>query len=239
MHRIAITLSVLLSVALTASGCLDSTPGAVPATTTGPEPAPTTTTEPAPTPTQNPPPSFTLAYIAGHLGSYDDCSEQALSAEREANDSDYLPEYAGQGNCAEPGCGYARCEHAEISVRITNTGEVPIAQLDVATIQLLLWPDDRPITTEVVNVATTDGDELNRPLAAGESMDIRAQFRGLLPYRNYDALIDTDEDACHGPGCTDSDGVSNHAKIRIFIETQGHLEAVTSPTLYPITDIDT
>ncbi|MFT7579046.1 MAG: hypothetical protein ACI9MR_000708 [Myxococcota bacterium] len=194
--------------------------------------------ETAPPATTSPPPvatavaTFEVVYIAGHLGQYDDCRAEAVQS-----DGSFKAD-AGQGDCAEPNCGFSACEHAQITVRIKNTSELTLADVALTDIELLFGDDERVLPSEALAIGMLNGTALGAAIEPGDHVDVRVTFRGLLPWSSYEAAFaepDQDRDGIDG----DRDRESNQAKIHVIFASPRHSTDVTSPTLYPISDIDT
>lgn len=219
MRFVLAPLFIIFAGALVGAACLDSGDGTV--GTSQPGPTPPVAVE-----------AFGLTYISGHLGSYDSCSEQALQPV-EVNDPDEAAAGAdgaragSDGDCADDGCGFQSCEHAEINVRLGNTGETAITSLSLSELSLLLGTDDAALDTEVLEVERWDGEPLSTPIVAGADVDLVVRFRGVSPWIDYSKNIDADFMA------------TSAAKIHVIFETPRASAEVTSPRLYPITGIDT
>jgi hypothetical protein len=125
---------------------------------------------------------FQLTFVSGHLGNYWDCPEEANGAGAGTPDGT-AGEAAGDaaaGACApgfEDSCtGPLNCEAAMVIVEVRNTGEVPLGDLSIVSIELLGQDGDRE-TLEGLGVFSST-EPAPGPLAPGASRQVRVEFRG-------------------------------------------------------------
>lgn len=132
-----------------------------------------------------------LIYISGHFGSYWDCPEEAYDPNDSADDrADGVS--AEDADCADPCTGFSSCESAQVSVRLTNTGDDDLANISLLDLLLLDSEQMERASLPVLLIATFEGEEFDGALAAGESVDLRIDFRGPL---NLAELLEGGDDA--------------------------------------------
>ncbi|MFT7580909.1 MAG: hypothetical protein ACI9MR_002583 [Myxococcota bacterium] len=217
---------------LALAGCLDGSSAGQ--ATGSPETPPFATTQ-----TQTTTATFELVYISGHLGTYYDCSDQAIPTAGSLDDA-----VDTDGDCLEgqPCVDVVSCEHAELMVRLTNNSAVPLVGAALTDIELLFGEDETPLASVALSVTPLNGGAVADRLEPGAYRDLRVVFRGLLAWGDYSAAIEASHagDAERfSDGAGDQDGETNRAKIHVIFAAGEHAEEATSPMLYPVSDIDT
>jgi hypothetical protein len=124
-----------------------------------------------------------LVFIAGHLGSYWDCPNEAYT-EGEGD----APPAAEAGDCApdaEDCGGILNCEGAQLSVQITNVGEDPVSGVEVIDIAILDGSGTPHVSLPILGAYQSDGSAFDGTLDAGEAVSLRVDFRGPLEPSDY------------------------------------------------------
>ena len=135
--------------------------------------------------TPQPTHDFSLTYVSGHLGSYWDCSDEAL-ADPSAKAAGEAPSGAAadRGRCEDGGnCPPfpMNCEHGEVTMEVASTGDVAMPGLSIAAVKIQSpWAAD--VDSEVLDVTRADGQPLTTPIQPGESVQVIVQFRSLPPH---------------------------------------------------------
>lgn len=204
------------ALSLTTVACLDANRAV-------PEPGETNTTTTSTntnTSTSTGPEAFALTYASGHLGSYWDCPGDALQLPSTAPAAAEAPSSAGAArrDCADSDCGGPmNCEHAELIIRLVNTGEAVIQGLSVTDIELLVPNAESPIPTELIEAVRDDGQPLGAAIDRGASLDIIVRFKGLAA-ENLHTFAD-------------SDGIGSLLKVHMIFATPKSSGEVTTPEL--------
>ncbi|MEO1267612.1 MAG: hypothetical protein AAFX99_05910, partial [Myxococcota bacterium] len=129
-----------------------------------------TTPEPLPS-------TLELIYISGHFGSYWDCPEEAYDPDGAAP----LPSgdaLVVDGDCAEPCTGLLNCESAQVSVRLSNTGDSDLTHITLLDLLIVDADQMERASLPVLTITTFDGELFDGTLAAGAQVDLRIDFRG-------------------------------------------------------------
>ncbi len=149
----------IIALALALTGCIQESGGEDP--DAGIEPVRTT---------------LALTYVSGHLGSYWDCPEEAMSAPGGAP-AGFDAGAAEAGDCADAeDCGGPlNCDAAMLLIQVQNTGEVGLTTLRAEDLVIHQTP---PLASEILAVTDAETGQAPGPLAPGASMQLRVDFRG-------------------------------------------------------------
>lgn len=177
-------------------------------------------------------PAVSGTYVSGHLGNYRDCPGDGYSPQSSDSDGD-----AGAGACA-PGteCEWnGNCEDAQLTVRLTNTGEGAVHGLQVATIELF---DADGVSQAVLPLMQTvvvgTGEAFDGELEAGEETMLRVEFQGP---EAPDSLLNTESTDGDFSGDRSAD---NYGTIDMTFTADNHDDVVIETTaLYPVPSVDT
>jgi len=213
------TLALTAILALTATACDDGKEGGV-------------FTEPPATDT------FELIYVSGHLGSYWDCPGDALSGPATTGsapmaDAAAEPGFAGAAErCDGDNCGgpwIMNCEHAELTIRLKNTGETTLTGLQVSQIVLMPESGEGSVESELLDATRSDGQPMATGVAPGEEIELIVQFKGLPP--NFDMSWFEDAATEVPAGSWADSAFPTMFKVEVEVSTDKKAETVESPGL--------
>ena len=183
--------------------------------------------------------TLALTYISGHFGSYHSCPDEAFNPERpqgQASDQEGerragAPELAG--DCADPceGGGLLNCEAAQVTLRLSNEGEVDLRGIVVRDLLVLDADDFERASLPVLAATLIQGGAFDGNLAAGQSVDLRVEFRGPL---DLGALISGEE------GDEELRRRNEGARLRVFMRAEGQGDArLDTPEIYTMPEVAT
>ncbi|MCB9543293.1 MAG: hypothetical protein H6703_12715 [Myxococcales bacterium] len=165
-------------------------------------------------------------FVAGHLGSYRDCPDEAYGASDRAArpDGDAIID----ADCAEEECGLLNCEAARLTLSLRNEGERDAEGIDVIGVFVLDAAGASVAALPVVAV-TVEGQPFDGALAAGTEALVDVEFVGPLA---VDALTGADGDGLLGR--------PNGAPLRILLVSESHGElSLDTVAIYSLPEVDT
>ena len=183
--------------------------------------------------TPGPAESFELTYVSGHLGNYWDCPQDALSSGPEAAGAPRpASEAADMAACEGDDCApmILNCEHAEVTVRIRNTGEDTLSGLALTAIRLIGPDDGSTLDSSLVELIRADGGDLSDPIDAGAEIDVVVRFRGLTNDAYYQLF-----DGASGASFAPQPGVT----VELDFESPSFNDTLNTPSLAMLPSVAT
>jgi len=186
--------------------------------------------------------SLELTYYSGHFGSYRGCPEEAFSPGRAGeSDSDPVedPPLVAT-DCAGEDCGgpTLNCESAQVMFMVTNAGAEDVAGVGLDDLLLLDIEGFERASLPVLNITYLRGEAFGGTIAAGQSVELRVEFRAPL---NPESLV--------VPSENDVDGVvegerefepTSGARLRIIIRAEGQdSETLDTPDIHTMPEVAT
>ena len=187
---------------------------------------------------EEPAPILEGTYVSGHLGNYRDCPDGGYTAEDQPASSGEPVEGDAAGACA-PGSdceSFTNCEDGQMTVQITNTGDVAATGLQTTAIELFDANGVSRAELPLIELLDTDTSEsFDGRIGEGESVTLRVVFLG--PDQPYDLLnTSSDSDGDVAPGRRS--GTAGTIEVTFTAENHGKL-TIESGELYPVPSIDT
>jgi|GEM_PF-1651881 len=178
-------------------------------------------------------------YIAGHLGSYWDCPGEGYTGEEAMMSDGAQGDSLIEGDCAEDSCGFLNCQDAQMTVLLSNDGQLVAEEIAVAKIRLLDLDDRELGVLPLIGVHDADKDEIfDGTLAVGQQIRLRVDFLGPenLQKLKDDAAGDEDSGISN-----DGDRLARSgALIEItFVSKNADDEIVVSKEIYDLPAVDT
>jgi hypothetical protein len=175
-------------------------------------------------------PQVEATFVSGHLGNYRDCPGDGYSGEAMSQDAD-----AAAGACApDSECeSFMNCEDAQLTVRLTNTGEDAASALQVTSLELFdAEGTSRAVLPLMDTVETTNNKAFDGELDVDEEIRLRVTFLGPEdPYTLLDTSSSEDADRIAG---------GTHGTIEVTFSAENHDDVKTETTaLYPVPSVDT
>ena len=165
-----------------------------------------------------------LIYVSGHFGNYYDCPEEAYRVGGDESPSAVASD-AVAGDCAigESCGGPLNCEGAQLTVRLTNTGDETATVIEVADLLLIDSEGFERASFTVLSVVGTSETFVGE-LDAGESVDLRIEYSG--PY-NLNELLE-------------GSGNQNNGRLRLKMKAAGQdEETLDTPLLDELPSVAT
>lgn len=176
-------------------------------------------------------------YISGHLGSYWDCPGEGYTGEESMMSDGAQGDGFIDGDCAEDSCGFLNCQDAQMTVLLSNDGQLLAEEIAVAKIRLLDLDDRELGVLPLIALHDADKDEVfDGTLAPGEQIRLRVDFLGP---ENLQKL--KDDAAADGGISEDGERLARSgALIEItFVSRNAEDEIVVSKEIYDLPAVDT
>ncbi len=168
------------------------------------------------------------AFIAGHLGNYWDCPEEAYMGPDGA-DADFAGACAEGTDCTP----ISSCETAQVTLSLSNGGDETASEILVDTIELFGTDDvSRAVLPLVAVIDTATQLPFDGTLAVGEEVILRVEFSG--PYNSWELLQPADGDS-NSDRAAGGGGI-----IKTTLSSENHADlTVVSGEIYDVPSVDT
>lgn len=233
-----LTILALATLPLTA-GCLGLTPEpeGKPFCAEECEPDPEPDPDPDPEPVESP--ELIGAFVSGHLGNYWDCPEEAYHGESttvpgsglDGTEGDFAPCPEDDDQCTN---AVLNCETAQITIQLSNTGDVDATDVLVDTIELRNLDDVAVASLPLHTVTDIDTNQaFDGVVEVGEKLMLRIEYAGPAdPYQLLRVEGDASGDRAFGGGGA---GI-----IHTTFSAENHDDlTVESSEVYSVPSVDT
>ena len=175
-------------------------------------------------------------FVAGHLGSYWDCPQDAYRAESTTSADAAEAPSAGlvAGDCAEgESCGgILNCEDAQATISLTNDSSINAESVIIQRLELVSTDGDSLATLPLMDAFDAEtGEPFDGQLEIGETVLLRVEFQG--PYSVHELMPespDGDSRISSGGGAILETTVSSdtHRDLKVESEELYGLPAVAT-----------
>lgn len=181
-------------------------------------------------------PDLEGVFVSGHLGNYMDCPEDGYTVEEETESSADAgaseppgdePGYADCDSDADECGGITNCEDAQVTVQLSNLGEVAARGLEVSRIELFDAEGNSRATLPVTAVSESETNQVfDGELATDAEQTLRIDFVGPADPRE---LLETSDSGA------DRSGAQSPGVIEVTISSDNQEDVVIeSNEIYPV-----